>query len=38
VEAQIGNYTVKFLGNAATLNKLRSQLNAALKDLGMASY
>ena len=38
VEAQIGNYSVKFLGNAATLNKLRSQLNAALKDLGMASY
>ncbi|MDD1736965.1 MAG: hypothetical protein LUQ21_05880, partial [Methanothrix sp.] len=38
VEAQMGNYSVKFLGNAATLNKLRSQLNAALKDLGMASY
>ena len=38
VEAIIGNYPVQFLGNAATLNKLNSQLNAALKDLGMASY
>jgi hypothetical protein len=38
VEAQMGTYSVKLLGNAATLNKLRSQLNAALKDLGMASY
>jgi hypothetical protein len=38
VEAAIGNYPVEFLGNAATLNKLNSKLNAALKDLGMASY
>lgn len=38
VEAVIGNSSVEFLGNAATLNKLNSQLNAALKDLGMASY
>ena len=38
VEAVIGNYPVEFLGNAPTLNKLNSQLNAALMDLGMASY
>ena len=38
VEAAIGNYAVEFLGDPATLNKLRSQLNAALRDLGMASY
>lgn len=38
VEAVIGNFPVEFLGNAATLNKLNSQLNAALEDLGMASY
>lgn len=38
VEAVIGNSHVEFLGNAATLNKLNSQLNAALEDLGMASY
>jgi len=38
VEAAIGHCPVEFLGNAATLNKLNSQLNAALKDLGMASY
>ena len=38
VEAVIGNYPVEFLGNAPTLNKLRSQLNSAMRDLGMASY
>ena len=38
VEAAIGNYAVEFLGDPATLNKLRSQLNAALKDLGMSRY
>jgi hypothetical protein len=38
MEAVIGNYPIEFLGNAATLNKLNSQLNVALKDLGMASY
>jgi phage baseplate assembly protein W len=37
IEAQVGSYPVEFLGNAATLNKLNTQLNAALKDLGMAS-
>ncbi len=38
VEARIGNYDIKFQGNEATLNKLRSQLNSALRDLGMSSY
>jgi phage baseplate assembly protein W len=37
VDAVVGNSPVEFLGNAATLNKLNSQLNAALKDLGMVS-
>ena len=37
ISAQIGSYPVEFLGNAATLNMLNSQLNAALKDLGMAA-
>jgi phage baseplate assembly protein W len=37
-EAQIGTYSVEFLGNPAELNRLRSQLNSALRDLGMSSY
>jgi phage baseplate assembly protein W len=37
IRVVIGSYPVEFLGNAAALNKLNSQLNAALKDLGMAS-
>ena len=37
-EAQIGTYSVEFLGNPAELNRLRSQLNTALRDLGMSSY
>lgn len=38
VKVSIGPYPVSFLGNAASLNELNSRLNAALKDLGMASY
>ena len=37
ISAVIGIYPVEFLGNAATLNKLSSQLNRALRDLGMAT-
>ncbi len=38
IKVNIGAYPVDFLGNAATLNELNSRLNAALADLGMASY
>jgi phage baseplate assembly protein W len=38
IKAYIGSYPVEFLGNAASLNEMNSRLNAALKDLGMASY
>jgi len=37
VSANIGNYAVEFLGNAATLSRLESQLARALSDLGMAT-
>ncbi len=36
ISANIGNNEVEFLGNAAEINALRSQLQTALKDLGMA--
>jgi len=38
VEARVGNFDIQFQGNEASLNKLRSQLNSALRDLGMSSY
>ena len=38
IKAYIGPFPVEFLGNAASLNEMNSRLNAALKDLGMASY
>ncbi len=38
VEAKIGDFEIEFQGNEATINKLRSQLNNALRDLGMSSY
>jgi len=37
-KVNIGAYPVEFLGNAASLNEMNTRLNAALKDLGMASY
>ena len=35
VSANVGNYAVEFLGNAAAINSLESQLARALSDLGM---
>lgn len=37
IEGQIGSYPVEFLGNSATINALKTSLNSALRDLGMAS-
>lgn len=37
VSVNVGNYAVEFLGNAATLSRLESQLSRALSDLGMAT-
>lgn len=38
IKANVGPYPVQFLGDPASLNELNSMLNAALKDLRMASY
>lgn len=38
IKVYVGAYSIEFLGNAASLNELNTQLNSALRDLGMASY
>lgn len=36
VEVYIGSYHIEFLGTEASLNELRTRLNAAIGDLGMS--